>query len=70
VGCYQRSPSWAWGCLPARLLLPTVSPLPPLPSLLSNPRLDLAYVHIVEPRVAGIDDVTTTDSIAPFRQVG
>ena len=43
---------------------------PPTPSLSSNPRLDLAYVHIVEPRVAGIDDVTTTDSIAPFRQVG
>lgn len=40
----------------------------PLPLL---PRLELAYVHVVEPRVLGNVDAegTVTDSIKPFRQV-
>ena len=34
-------------------------------------RFNLAYVHLVEPRVAGItDNPDTTDSIEPFRKVG
>lgn len=32
-------------------------------------KFDLAYVHLVEPRIAGVVERETSDSIAPFRQV-
>ena len=32
-------------------------------------RLGLAYVHLIEPRTAGVNDQETSDSLAPFHKV-